>query len=57
MNKLGLYITNLMEAIRDTEEKGFTKNLIRTIKRLNQDISTFIFDWIDEIESLSSKCA
>ena len=27
MNKLGLYITNLMLTIRDTEEKGFTREL------------------------------
>jgi len=56
MNKLGLYITNLMLTIRDTEEKGFTRELaLEQLKHLNQDISTFIFDWIDEIESLSSK--
>ena len=56
MNKLGLYITNLMLTIRDTEEKGFNRELaLEQLKELNEDISAFIFDWIDEIESLSSK--
>ena len=56
MNKLGLYITNLMLTIRDTEEKGFNRELaLEQLINLNADISAFIFDWIDEIESLSSK--
>ena len=28
---------------------------LEQLKELNEDISAFIFDWIDEIESLSSK--
>ena len=50
MNKLGLYITNLMLTIRDTEEKVFNRELaLEQLKELNEDISAFIFDWIDEI--------
>tara|TARA_X000001036_G_C20405688_1_gene694780 strand:- start:290 stop:505 length:216 start_codon:yes stop_codon:yes gene_type:complete len=55
MNKLGLYITNLMLTIRDTEEKPFVRELaLEELKKLNSDVSRFIFDWIDEIEELTS---
>tara|TARA_E500000178_G_C16511665_1_gene526139 strand:+ start:70 stop:285 length:216 start_codon:yes stop_codon:yes gene_type:complete len=56
MNKLGLYITNLMLTIRDTEEKPFVRELaLEELKKLNSDVSRFIFDWIDEIEELTSE--
>ena len=55
MNKLGLHITNLMLTIRDTEEKPFVRELaLEELKKLNNDISSFIFEWIDEIEELTS---
>tara|TARA_B100001094_G_C18012391_1_gene710774 strand:- start:593 stop:808 length:216 start_codon:yes stop_codon:yes gene_type:complete len=55
MNKLGLHITNLMLTIRDTEEKPFVRELaLEELKKLNSDVSRFIFDWIDEIEELTS---
>jgi hypothetical protein len=56
MNKLGLHITNLMLTIRDTEEKPFVRELaLEELKKLNDDVSRFIFEWIDEIEELTSK--
>tara|TARA_B100000123_G_scaffold182475_1_gene135877 strand:+ start:360 stop:575 length:216 start_codon:yes stop_codon:yes gene_type:complete len=55
MNKLGLHITNLMLTIRDTEEKPFVRELaLEELKKLNSDVSRFIFEWIDEIEELAS---
>ena len=56
MNKLGLHITNLMLTIRDTEEKPFIRELaLEELKKLSDDVSRFIFEWIDEIEELTSK--
>ena len=56
MNKLGLHITNLMLTIRDTEEKPFVRELaLEELKKLSGDVSRFIFEWIDEIEELTSK--
>ena len=55
MNKLGLHITNLMLTIRDTEEKPFIRELaLEELKKLSGDVSRFIFEWIDEIEELTS---
>ena len=52
-NKLGYYINNLMNTIRDTEEKGYLRQLaLDELKNLNNDISGFIFQHIDEIETL-----
>ena len=56
MNKLGLHITNLMLTIRDTEEKPFVRELaLEELKKLHDDTASFIFEWIDEIEELTSK--
>ena len=56
MNKLGLYVSNLMETIRNTDEKPFVRELaLERLKIINHDISSFIFNYIDEIEELSSK--
>ena len=53
MSKLGSYISNLMNTIRDTEEKGYLRQLaLDELKNLNNDISGFIFQHIDEIETL-----
>tara|TARA_A100001011_G_scaffold190514_1_gene199172 strand:+ start:236 stop:451 length:216 start_codon:yes stop_codon:yes gene_type:complete len=55
MNKIGSHITNLMLIIRDTEEKPFVRELaLEDLKKLSGDISSFIFEWIDEIEDLTS---
>ena len=52
-NKLGSYINNLMNTIRDTEEKSFLRALtLDEVKKINDDISGFIFQHIDEIETL-----
>ena len=53
MDKLGSYINNLMETIRNTDEKPFVRELaLEELKKLNSDISSFIFEYIDEIEEL-----
>ena len=53
MNKLGLYVSNLMETIRNTDEKPFVRELaLDRLKKINNDISSFIFNYIDEIEEL-----
>ena len=55
MNKLGSHITNLMLTIRDTEEKPFLRELaLEELKKLNNDVASFIFEHIDEIEELTS---
>ena len=55
MNKLGLHITNLMLTIRDTEEKPFVRELtLEELKKLHDDTASFIFEWMDEIEDLTS---
>ena len=53
MNKLGLYINNLMSTIQNTDEKPFVRDLaLEKPKEINNDISSFIFNYIDEIEEL-----
>ncbi len=53
MNKLGLYINNLMSTIQNTDEKPFVRELaLEKLKKINNDISSFIFNYIDEIEEL-----
>ena len=45
-----------MLTIRDTEEKPFVRELaLEELKKLSGDVSRFIFEWIDEIEELTSK--
>jgi len=52
-NKLGSYINNLMETVRNTEEKGYLRELaLEELKKINDDVSGFIFQHIDEIETL-----
>ena len=56
MNKLGSHITNLMLTIRDKEEKPFLRELaLEELKKLHDATASFIFEWIDEIEELTSK--
>ena len=53
MNKIGLYINNLMSTIQNTDEKPFVRELaLERLKIINHDISSFIFNYIDEIEEL-----
>ena len=54
-NKIGLYVTNLMLVIEDTEEKPFVRELaLEELKKISEDIGRFIFEHIDEIEELNS---
>ena len=52
-NKLGLYITNLMTTIIDTDLSKFIRTLaFDELKKLHEDMSRFLFDHIDDIEEL-----
>ena len=52
-NKLGSYINNLMNTIRDTEEKSFLRALaLDELKKLNDDISQFVFLHTEDVETL-----
>ena len=56
MDKLGSYITKLMLTISDKDEKNFLRELaLEELKKLSEDLSHFIFNWIDEVETLSTK--
>ena len=53
MDKLGLYITNLMLIVNDGKQTSFVRKLaLDKLKELSKDLSDFIFNWIDEIETL-----
>ena len=55
MDKLGSYITNLMLIIQDKEQNNVVRDLaLEQLKKLSTDMSEFIFNWIDEIETLDS---
>ena len=46
MDKLGLYINNLMTTIIDKEEKEFVRKLsFNELQRLNHDIGEFLLKW------------
>ena len=50
-NKLGSYISNLMTTIVDKEERFFVRKLaFSELTKLKQDITDFIFEYIDEME-------
>ena len=50
-NKLGSYISNLMTTIVDKEERFFVRKLaFSELTKLSQDITDFIFEYIDEME-------
>jgi len=56
VDKLGLYITNLMLTVRDSEEKHFIRELaLNELIKLKDDISSFKLEHIDEIEDLAFK--
>tara|TARA_B100001248_G_scaffold228387_1_gene187279 strand:- start:70 stop:348 length:279 start_codon:yes stop_codon:yes gene_type:complete len=55
VDKLGSYITNLMLIIQDKEQNNVVRDLaLEKLKKLSTDMSEFIFNWIDEIETLDS---
>ena len=50
-NKLGSYINNLMTTIVDKEERFFVRKLaFNELTNLKEDITDFIFEYIDEME-------
>ncbi len=57
MNKLGSYISKLMETILDSEQEDFVKELaLSELNRLNVDVNDFIRkNTKDPIEELEKK--
>ena len=50
-NKLGTFINNLMATIVDKEERFFVRKLaFQELVKLKEDITDFIFEYIDEME-------
>ena len=50
-NILGSYISNLMTTIVDKEERFFVRKLaFQELVKLKEDITDFIFEYIDEME-------
>ena len=55
MDKLGLYINNLMTTIIDKEEKEIVRKLsFNELQRLNHDIGEFLLKWNNEFTDLPS---
>ena len=53
MDKLGLYISNLMTTVVDKEEKHFVRKLaFGELQKLNGDIGDFLLRWNDEFDEL-----
>ena len=53
MDKLGLYINNLMTTIVDKEEKHFVRKLAYDqLQRLGNDIGEFLMKWNDEFDEI-----
>ena len=53
MDKLGLYINNLMKTIVDREEKHFVRKLsYNELQRLNGDVGEFLMKWNDEFDDI-----
>ena len=53
MDKLGLYINNLMTTVIDREEKFFLRKLaFGELHKLKSDISDFLARYIDEFDGI-----
>jgi len=53
MDKLGLYINNLMTTVIDKEEKFFLRKLaFGELHKLKSDISDFLARYIDEFDGI-----
>jgi hypothetical protein len=53
MDKLGLYINNLMTTVVDREEKYFVRKLaFNEIQRLNGDVGDFLIKWCDKFDDI-----
>ena len=56
MDKLGLYINNLMTTVVDKEEKHFDRKLaFNKLQRLNSDIGQFLLRWNDEFDEIPNE--
>jgi|TARA_Y100000592_G_C5346618_1_gene256831 hypothetical protein len=56
MDKLGLYINNLMATIVDKEEKHFVRKLAFTeLQKLNHDIGDFLIRWDKEFDEFPTE--
>jgi hypothetical protein len=53
MDKLGLYISNLMTTIIDKEEKFFLRKLaFEELYKLKSDVSDFLARYVDEFDEI-----
>ena len=53
MDKLGLYINNLMTTVIDKEEKFFLRKLaFEELNKLKSDVSDFLARYIDEFDGI-----
>ena len=53
MNKLGLYIVNLMSTITDKEDKFFVRKLaFDELNRLKTDVSDFLARYVEEFDDI-----
>jgi hypothetical protein len=53
MNKLGLYINNLMTTVVDKEEKKFVRELaFNELNNLKSEVSDFLGRYIDEFNGI-----
>ena len=53
MDKLGLYINNLMTAVVDKEEKFFLRKLaFEELLKLKSDVSDFLARYVDEFDGI-----
>ena len=53
MEKLGLYINNLMTTVIDKEEKFFLRKLaFEELLKLKSDVSDFLARYIDEFDGI-----
>jgi len=53
MDKLGLYINNLMTSVVDKEEKFFLRKLAFTeLEKLNSDVSGFLARYVEEFDEI-----
>ena len=56
MDKLGLYINNLMTTVVDKEEKHFVRKLaFDQLRKLGNDISAFLIKWNDEFDEIPNE--
>ena len=53
MDKLGLYISNLMTTVVDKEEKFFLRKLaFEELLKLKTDVSDFLARYVDEFDGI-----